>query len=184
MSCICDVITDYVASGSFASLAENVTYIDSPDYAMLIRTIDVSGKGHASQPVYINQHAYEFLSNSNLYGGELMFPNIGASVGDVYIVPNLYEKMSLAPNSIMVRSNENHKYLYYYFCANAGRSQLLDIAQSTAQPKFNKTDFRQLRISLPSRSEQDTIVVALDEKCEKINQLIALKQSKIEKLEQ
>lgn len=184
MSRICDVITDYVASGSFASLAENVTYIDSPDYAMLIRTIDVSGKGHASQSVYINQHAYEFLSNSNLFGGELLFPNIGASVGDVYIVPNLYEKMSLAPNSIMVRSKENHKYLYYYFYANAGRSQLLDIAQSTAQPKFNKTDFRQLRIALPRRDEQDAIVAALDAKCEKIDHMIANKQAKIEKLEQ
>lgn len=184
MSRICDVITDYVASGSFASLAENVTYIDSPDYAMLVRTVDVSGKGHVSQPVYINQHAYEFLSNSNLYGGELMFPNIGASVGDVYIVPKLYEKMSLAPNSIMVRSGENHKYLYYYFCASAGRSQLLDIAQSTAQPKFNKTDFRQLRITLPSRKEQDEIVAVLDTKCDTVDRLIALKQSKIEKLEQ
>lgn len=40
----CSTITDYVASGSFASLAENVVYLDEPDYAMLVRTMDVSGK--------------------------------------------------------------------------------------------------------------------------------------------
>ena len=38
---ICNTITDYVASGSFASLSENVKYLDEPNYAMLIRTADV-----------------------------------------------------------------------------------------------------------------------------------------------
>ena len=179
---VCNLITDYVASGSFADLANNVTYLDYPDYALLVRTIDVSGKGHNAQCVYINKHAYDFLANSNLYGGELMFPNIGASVGDVYIVPKLYEKMSLAPNSIMVRAKYNNKFIYYYFSTTIGRFSLLDIAQSTAQPKFNKTDFRQLKIIFPEIEEQRQIVDYLDKKCAEIDKLIAIKQQKIETL--
>lgn len=34
---ITEVVTDYVANGSFASLAENVTYKDEEDVAVLIR---------------------------------------------------------------------------------------------------------------------------------------------------
>lgn len=179
---VCNLITDYVASGSFADLASNVTYLDYPDYALLVRTIDVSKKGHNAQCVYIDKHAYDFLSNSNLFGGELMFPNIGASVGDVYIVPKLYEKMSLAPNSIMVRGKNNNKFIYYYFLTNIGRNSLLDIAKSTAQPKFNKTDFRQLKIIFPPLSEQQQIAESLDKKCAEIDGLISIKQQKIEKL--
>lgn len=183
MGIVCNVITDYVASGSFASLAENVEYLDEPDYAMLIRTADVSNKGYNSKPVYINQHAYEFLSNSNLVGGELMFPNIGASVGDVYIIPNLYKRMSLAPNSIMVKTNFIDKYYYYYFKSEPGRLSIEDIARSTAQAKFNKTDFRQLKTLLPSVQEQEEIVQYLDDMVESIDILEAEKEKLIVELE-
>ena len=75
-------ITDYVASGSFATLAQNVQYLDEPDYARLIRTVDLSGSVN-KQPVYVSKEAYKFLSNSKLFGGELILPNIG-TVGCVY----------------------------------------------------------------------------------------------------
>lgn len=183
MGAICPIITDYVASGSFASLAENVEYLDEPDYAMLIRTADVSNKGYNQKPVYINKHAYEFLHNSNLFGGELMFPNIGASVGDVYIVPILYERMSLAPNAIMVKTNHVDKYYYYYFQSKPGRLTIEDIAQSTAQAKFNKTDFRQLRVLLPSDQEQQEIVEYLDKKIGDIEVLIKKKEQLVSEIE-
>ena len=183
MKFICSVVTDYVASGSFADLAKNVTYLDSPDYAMLIRTIDVSNKGYKSQPVYIDEHSYNFLSNSNLFGGEIILPNIGASVGDVYIVPKLYERMSLAPNSIMIKTKQVDKYYYYYFLSKVGRQTLLDLAQSAAQPKFNKTDFKEMKAVLPSIEDQKTIVDYLDNKSAEIDILINTKMKKIESLE-
>ena len=37
---ITEVVTDYVANGSFASLAENVIYRDEEDIAVLIRLVD------------------------------------------------------------------------------------------------------------------------------------------------
>ena len=177
---ICSIITDYVASGSFASLAENVKYLDEPDYAMLIRTTDISGKGHSSKPVYIDKHAYEFLSNSNLNGGEIVLPNIGASVGDAYIVPQLYERMTLAPNSIMLRTKYCDKYYYYYFLCDAGRLSVIDISNSTAQPKFNKTAFRQIRVPVPPLPEQQAISSYLDRQCAHIDNIIEKTKASIE----
>ncbi len=184
MDYICSVITDFVASGSFESLRKNVPYLDYPDYAMLVRTADLSGSAKSDKRVYISKHSYDFLSNSNLFGGEIVLPNIGA-VGDAYIVPsNLYEKMSLAPNSIMFKTRYIDKYYYYYFSDGPGSQSLKIMCQATAQPKFNKTQLRGLQVVLPSVEEQKEIVDFLDSKCADIDRLITLKQQKIEKLKE
>ena len=180
---IFSVITDFVASGSFADLRENVKYLDYPDYAQLIRTADVSGKSHELKAVYISKESYDFLSGSNLYGGELLLPNIGASVGDVYIVPKLYERMSLAPNAIMVKNSSCDKFYFYFFSCDSGRLALEDIAESTAQPKFNKTDFRNLRLPAPPTEEQQAIADYLDGKCAAIDAMVAEKEALIADLE-
>ena len=177
------IITDFVASGSFADLRENVKYLDQPDYAQLVRTADVSGKSHEIRPVYISKESYNFLAGSNLFGGELLLPNIGASVGDVYIVPVIYERMSLAPNAIMAKGSMCDKFYFYYFSCEAGRLSLEDIAESTAQPKFNKTDFRNLRLPAPPLTEQQAIADYLDEKCAAIDTLVAEKEKLIADLE-
>lgn len=46
--------------------------------------------------------------------------------------------MSLAPNLIMIKTNEYDKYYYYLFLSKSGRNMLLELSQSTAQAKFIK----------------------------------------------
>lgn len=183
MNRICSVITDYVASGSFADLAENVKYLDEPDYAMLVRTMDVSNKGYSSKPVYINEHAYNYLKNSNLFGGELLLPNIGG-VGEIYIVPKLYDKMSLAPNSIIIKTNYYDKYYYYFFYCEAGALSIKQISQSTAQLKFNKTQFKQIKGCVPPLLEQQKIADFLDEKCSHIDSVLEKVRASIDEYKQ
>jgi len=179
MNWICSLVTDYVANGSFASLAENVEYLDEPDYAMLVRTVDVSGKGHTAKPVYISKHSYDFLCKSNLYGGEIILPNIGG-VGEVFIVPKLYDRMSLAPNAIMIRTRFCDKYYFYYFSCDAGSRAIKQIAQSTAQAKFNKTDFKQIRALVPPIEEQLLVSSHLDKKCAEIDAVLEKTRESIE----
>lgn len=178
---VCSVVTDFVASGSFADLRENVPYLSEPDYAMLVRTTDLAKTARSEGKVYISKASYEFLSNSNLFGGEIVLPNIG-SIGDVYVVPKLYERMSLAPNSIMFKTRYCDKYYYYYFLSKVGGLQLSEISQSTAMAKFNKTDLKQIRVFLPSLAEQQRIAEFLDRKCSEIDSLIELQEQMIEEL--
>ena len=124
------------------------------------------------------------MNSSNLFGGEIALPNIGASVGDVYIVPKLYKRMSLAPNAIMFKTTMCDKYYYYYFCSKIGKESIYNISQSTAQAKFNKTELREIRVPTPSLEEQQSIASYLDTKCAEIDDLIAIKQSKIEELKE
>ena len=151
-------VTDQVASGSFAALRENVKSLKTSDYAIMVKTADFSN-GFTKNLTYTDKHGYEFLENSNLFGGELILNNIG-SIGKVFIVPKLDHKMTLAPNSIMIRLNseEYRDYLYYFFSSPLGYSALMSISSGAAVTKFNKTDLKNLVIPIPPLVEQKRIV--------------------------
>ena len=157
---ICEV-SDYVANGSFASLRENVEYKQQEDYAALIRTSDFSTNFDKNKMIYIDEHAYNFLQKSKLEGGEIIINNIGAGVGSTFLCPYLDKKMSLAPNSIMVKT-PNNKFYYYWFISDHGQSTIKKIISEGSMPKFNKTGFRSLEIPVPIKDIQDRIVKALD----------------------
>ena len=184
MGLVCKIITDYVASGSFADLKKNVEYLDSPDYAMLVRTADLSNKNKDIPRVYVSKSSYTFLSNSNLFGGEIILPNVG-SIGDVYMVPfGLYDKMTLAPNSVMVKTLYEDLYYYYYFSSICGRKSLELIGMATTQGKFNKTELRQMKVPVPPLSEQREIVSFIESKTARLDKAINKANHQIELLQE
>ena len=163
-----DVVTDYVANGSFASLAENVKYKTEKDYAVLIRLVDYNNQ-FKGDFVYIDKNAYEFLGKSKLYGDEIIISNVGANVGTVFKCPHLEYRMSLAPNSIMVKFKGNNDFYYYWLKSHFGQHMLQSIVTGSAQPKFNKTNFKDLQIPVPPLDEQESIasiLKSLDDKIE------------------
>ena len=140
-------VTDYVANGSFASLKENVKLYQTPEYAYFIRNTDLkSGKFE----VYVDRHSYEFLSKSTLYGGEIIISNVG-DVGSVHLCPYLDKPMTLGNNIIMLKPNKQYYsfYLYILFKWAYGNDLIMSIKGGSAQPKFNKTDFKSLKIIAP-----------------------------------
>lgn len=145
------LITDYVANGSFKSLADNVQYLSKETDNVLIRLTDYNNN-FSSDMVYISDESYNFLSKSKLYGDEIIISNVGANVGTVFRCPRLNKRMSLAPNAIMLRSAKYEHYLYLYFISHYGQQQLQSIVTGSAQPKFNKTNFRSLKVVLPDET--------------------------------
>ena len=154
------LVTDYVANGSFASLAENVKYKSVEDYAILIRLVDYNNNFQGPF-VFIDESAYEFLAKSKLYGNEIIISNVGANVGTVFKCPKLKWKMSLAPNSIMVKFKGNNDFYYYWLKSKFGQHMLNSIVTGSAQPKFNKTNFKDLAIPVPPIDEQKRIAAIL-----------------------
>ena len=155
------VVTDYVANGSFASLAENVTYHNTKDFATLIRLVDYNN-GFKDDLVYIDEKAYEFLGKSKLFGGEIIISNVGANAGTVFKCPHLPTYMSLAPNAIMVKFKGNDDFYFHWLRGYQGQRMLRSIITGSAQPKFNKTNFRAMPIPVPPIAVQDKIANILN----------------------
>ena len=155
-------ITDYVASGSFASLKENVLITNEPNYAIMVKTADFSNN-FSKNLTYTDEHGYTFLSNSNLFGGELILSNIG-SIGKVFIVPNLGVPMTLASNTVMVKMSDKKliKYLYYFFLSPLGQRTLKNISSGTSMMKFNKTQLKNIIVPIAPLKQQQNIVQLFD----------------------
>ncbi len=141
------LVTDYVANGSFASLKENVTLYQEPNYAYFVRNTDLKTN---TFNVFVDEHSYKFLSKSTLYGDEIIISNVG-DVGSVFLCPKLDLPMTLGNNIIMLRPKDNRLtyYLYIWFKWSYGQNLIQGIKGGSAQPKFNKTDFKSLPIIIP-----------------------------------
>jgi type I restriction enzyme S subunit len=158
------LVTDFVSSGSFASLRENVKYNYEKDYAVLVRTTDFA-KNWQKDFVYVSKDSFDFLRKSNLREGDVVISNVGAP-GVTFKVPDLGQPMTLGPNAILVRTNDEERlrqdYIYRYFESPLGQEMIQSITSGTTQLKFNKTNFRELRIPVPPATEQQRIVTKLD----------------------
>ena len=150
---ICDLplyISDYVSNGSFASLKENVTLYETPNYAQFIRNTDLKCRQFS---VWVDHKSYEYLAKSKLEGGEIIISNVG-DVGSVHICPQLNTPMTLGNNVIMIKPLDNiYKYfIYMTFKWFHGKDLINGITGGSAMPKFNKTDFKSLNLLIPDYS--------------------------------
>lgn len=178
---VMSIVTDYVAAGSFADIAHNVKYETEPNYAQLVRTVDIKHKFKNNNFVYVDRTGFEFLWRVNLDKQSIILPNIGANIGEVYHITKSqlpYHRNVLGPNAILLKTDYNTPFMYNLFQTNTFQRNLKIIIASSGQPKFNKTELKQIEFFIPKKIEQEKIgkfFVRLDE-------LIQLQQSKVNKV--
>ena len=154
------VLTDYTANGSFASLAENVTYQDS-GYSRLVRLTDLR-ENLENDGLYVDESAHNFLKKSELRGGEVLIANVGAYAGFACLMPRIDMKATLGPNMYLMKFKESllsNEFALLMLMSFHAQEQLKLSATSTAQPKLNKDDVKEIWLALPADlSEQDQIL--------------------------
>ncbi|OBS86330.1 type I R/M system specificity subunit [Bacillus pumilus] len=163
-----DIITDYVANGSFESIRNNVSYSEKEDFAYVVRLQDASNNWQGPF-VYTNEHAYEFLKKTKLYPGDIIMSNVG-SVGKFFKIPNLDKPMTLGPNALLLRSiTHNSEFLYQLLKSDVFLKHLTKKITPGAQSKVNKTDLKSIEVSIPCIQEQTKIANFLSELDKKID---------------
>lgn len=163
--------SDFVANGSFASLAANVKYLDNEDYAILVRLTDYR-KNFKSKLKYVSKKSYEFLKHSKLKEGDLILTNVGAYSGTPFLIPKLKKPSTLGPNAILIRADNKiiyNEYLKFFFESNKGKFALDSISTGTTHKKFNKTSLRKLKIKIPSLKEQTEFISKIREFSKEVN---------------
>ena len=177
MSCV----TDYVAAGSFADIKNNVTYLTEPDYAQLVRTVDLKKKFANTDYVFVDKNAFDYLWRVNLNEDCIVLPNIGANIGEVYYVEPSelpQENNVLGPNAILLKTEEEKYFIFTSLTTDDFQRQLFENVGSSGQPKFNKTELKNISLWLPSVEEQKKIGDTL----RNLDHLITLHQRKCDKL--
>ncbi len=177
-----NILTDYTANGSFASLAENVTYYER-GYSRLVRLTDLR-VDLENEGLYVDEQAHNFLKKSELFGGELLIANVGAYAGLVKQMPIKEGKHTLGPNMFLLRINQNTEFFINQLNSPFCSEQLKIMAVSSAQPKLNKENIRQLKVLTPPLEEQNYISIFIKDEMEKVKIIIDNAYKEIEILKE
>lgn len=187
---IADVIsdlTDYHANGSYEVLKSNVTLSDMPDYAIMVRATNFEKKDFKKDLKYVNEHGYNFLSKSKLYGSEILIGKIG-NAGRVYLMPILNRKASLAMNLFAMRIKLISSWFLYYQLKNFHQEKEINTyVKGVGNPTIDKISVRSIHINICSIQEQIQIVQEIESRlsvCDKMEQSINESIEKAEALRQ
>lgn len=146
-----DVLTDYHSNGSYETLRDNVTLLDTKGYALMVRTTDLENNNFEKGVKYIDEHAYNYLEKSKVFGGEVIINKIG-SAGKVYLMPFLNKPVSLAMNQFMLRFNEdkvNHIFLYNLLLTSYMESKIKEKVRGAVTKTITKDAVRKINIIVP-----------------------------------
>ena len=134
--------------------------------------------------VYITEQSNQLLSKSIVNEGDILIVRDG-NIGASCIVPpelagaNVVSMIIFTPNSEITSP-------YICYCLNSlvGKHQFELTKIGSALTHTSVSAVSRLVFPLPAVEEQNSITAYLDKKCAQIDRLIAIKQAKIEKLEQ
>lgn len=159
--------------------AEECNYND-PRY---IRITDIKDDGTLRDDTFKSlplEKAKEYMLNK----GDLLFARSGATVGKTFLYKEDYAAC-FAGYLIKARCNKDvllPNFVFYYTLSNVYQNWKNSIfIQSTIQ-NIGADKYSVMPIIVPSLSEQQSIANYLDQKCSEIDELISIKQQKIEKL--
>lgn len=143
------LLTDFSSNGSYKTLDSGVTMYDEPNYAWMVRTTDLES-GDMTSIKYIDKNAYELLSKSKIYGGEIIMNKIG-SAGKIYLMPQIDMPASLGRNAFMFRYDDqiNVKFLYHLLTSEYGQREIQQYVRGAVTKTITKNDARAVLIIVP-----------------------------------
>ena len=127
-----------------------------------------------------NEYARTILS-----GGEVVV-NVRGSLGGCAVVPKTMAGYNIAREVAKIALNDSmcNRYVMYYLLSRCFVEYRTSRLSGSVYVGLNIELLSSCPLPNPDLAEQTAIADYLDEKCSQIDRLIAIKQAKIEKLEQ
>ncbi|MCQ2805350.1 restriction endonuclease subunit S [Helicobacter pylori] len=159
---ILELLTDYHANGSYELLKNNVTLLKHVDFAIMIRTTNFENNDFKNDLIYINKKAYEFLSKSKVFAGDILVNKI-ANAGTAYFMPKLNQPVSLGMNLFLLRIKPNYNNFFIFKQIANYERVLKTFANGSATKTITKNVIKNLLIPLPPLNEQIAIANILSD---------------------
>ena len=130
----------------------------------------------------ITKAALQDFSALKLYPiGSIVIAMYGATIGKIGKL-NIETATNQACCVLTASSEINNDFAFYEFMM--GRDELINLSYGAGQPNISQDIIKTFRIVVPPLTEQQEIAEYLDAKCAEIDELIKVKQEKIETLKQ
>lgn len=144
-----EYIGDIGSNGSNANISANLEMLDTEDYAIMIRTVNLNANDFKNNIKYISKKTYDYFKKSKIYGGEIIMNKIG-SAGKIWIMPNLNRPVSLGLNQLVIRLKElNTNYLYYLLSTDYGQMIINSKVNGAVTKSITKGAVKELPLLYP-----------------------------------
>ncbi len=151
-----EFIGDIGSNGSNATITKNLKMLDEKDYAIMIRTVNLSKNNFTDNLKYCSKETYEFFKKSKIYGGEIIMNKIG-SAGDFWLMPILNTPVTLGLNQLVIRpKNLENLFLFHFLSSDYGRSIVKSKTRGAATQSITKSAIKELEIIIPPLALQKT----------------------------
>ena len=128
---------------------------DTEDYAIMIRTTNLTRNDFENNLKYVSKDVYEFFKKSKIYGGEIIMNKIG-SAGKFWIMPKLGKPVSLGLNQFVIRlKNINLIYFYHFLSTEFSRVNIDSKLNGVTTKSITKNSVRELPIFVPPLKLQE-----------------------------
>lgn len=127
--------------------------------------------------VYGGNGLMGYCNKKNVDGFNIIIGRVGALCGNVRLIS---DSKYITDNALILNCFDNALYPYMYIMLKA--ANLNNLNTSNAQPLITGSKVLNVSLPIPPLSEQQSIADYLDQKCSEIDELISIKQQKIEKL--
>lgn len=133
---------------------------------------------------FITLETFIKLNCKYAYPNDLIISRLNAPYGRSCILTEDYTEYVIAVDNVILRTDENKKFLCYVTQCKNYQISVLDKSAGTTMKRISRTNLGNIFIPLPPRSEQNAIASYLDKKCSNIDAIITKNEQIIEKLKE
>ena len=129
---------------------------------------------------YISENTFNELKCKYAFPGDLVLSRLNEPYGRSCIIPETEPKCIVAVDNVILRTNEDKRYICYITQCDGYHAEVGELARGTAMKRVSRTNLGTIRIPLPAKIEQQSIADYLDKTCSKIDEIIAEAKASID----
>jgi len=136
---------------------------------------------------YISLKKAEELKSHSFIKGDIVLAKLGIPIGKTCRVPNAFKEGIIVADVVRIRLDKekvDYDFMTYYLNSDNSTTQLNGNIVGATRPRVNLSDVREIKLFLPSLSEQKQIVSKLDSLSKEIKELEAIYKQKVNDLDE
>lgn len=169
-----ELLTDYHSNGSYETLKNNVELLPQKNYAIMIRTLNFERNDFSEDLIYVDKHAYEYLSKSKVFPNDILTNKI-ANPGSIYIMPDLHTFVTCGMNLFLIRFSKEVNQRYMYYCMKNSEKSIKELAHGTTTKTITKDDVRSISLfmhtDINEQNKIEQLLTSIDKKIDRNNKI-------------